>query len=163
MARHAPPGVPAHLRADHRVVTQGRVHGDGVGVEIEQPAATLHRGREVTKVLEPELGAHVIGDRCEGDDAPASWQRQCAAIRRAVDRFHAGYRAVSEEANKAVTGEQLAQPQAERLVARQPRQRSPRVAGRHVANGVVERRMLAKPAAATGNGSSVVSISARAV
>ena len=54
---HAEARMLAHERREQRVLLEQRVDGDRVGVEVEQPPAPLHRGREVPQVVEPQRAA----------------------------------------------------------------------------------------------------------
>ena len=69
-ARHAASRRGAHLLADQRVAAELLGDRRGVGVEIEQPAAELDRGRLVALVVEPERAVDVTGLRAAARRLP---------------------------------------------------------------------------------------------
>jgi hypothetical protein len=59
-SRYAPPRRTANERAEQRVGAKHIRDGDGVGIEVEERAASLYRATEVPQVLEPERAPDVI-------------------------------------------------------------------------------------------------------
>ena len=58
-ARHAPPRARDHEGTEGFVRAEGLVDGDRVGVEVEEPAAALDGGGQVTQIGQPERRGHV--------------------------------------------------------------------------------------------------------
>jgi len=58
--RHAPPWRTPNESAEQRIGPEHVGDGDGIGVEIEEPPAPLHRGTEVPHVFEPEQAEDVV-------------------------------------------------------------------------------------------------------
>ena len=59
-SRYAPPRRTTNERAEQRVRAEHIGDGDGVGVEVEERAASLYRATEVPHVLEPEHAPDVV-------------------------------------------------------------------------------------------------------
>ena len=57
-------------RGERRIGAEHRVDGDGIGVEVEQPPAALHRGLQVAPVVEAQLALDVAGRAARSATVP---------------------------------------------------------------------------------------------
>ncbi len=95
-ARHPASRRPRHERGQHRVGREGVVHGDRVGVQVEEAAAATQGGGQIARVAEVKPGRHVIGARGQGDEAGTVRQPQRAAVGAVTPLLDAGHRGRSE-------------------------------------------------------------------
>ena len=101
-ARDPQPRPPRHQRRQRRVVRQGGVDRDGVGVQVEDPPAARHRRAQVAQVVQREHRLHVAVGRREGHAAQAGGQAQHPPVRPGVRPLHARDRARRQEAERGV-------------------------------------------------------------
>ena len=89
-------------------------HGGGIGVEVEQPAAALHRGVAVAGVVEPEAAEHPVGRlRRQLHRCAAAWQIDRAPVGQSLDALHSRDGARGEEADQRLAVERRPARQAE--------------------------------------------------
>ena len=79
-AGHPPSGRLVDQRGEHRVLAQQVVHGDRVGVQVEQPPAPADRGGQVAQVGQGQLAGDVVRP------AAAAPRRPCPCGSRRVRR-----------------------------------------------------------------------------
>ncbi len=148
MSWRAKAGTLANERGKDRVVGEMRLESARIGVEVEHPSATLHRGLSVGDVVEMQRAHQRVRTRRtrawrDRDHRIAVVQSQRSAVRGAIPGLDTGYGAVAQEAEDALGMEGCAIRQTQRQGAgggaRLP---SPAQLGRrrreHLANRVVE-------------------------
>lgn len=124
---------------------------DRVRVEVEQPPAPCHRGRQVAQISQLEVGLDEPGPWRELDDAVADGQRQHLAVRAVDDLLEARDQPGREERPQIDGVERLpvSQPQPEaRMGVRGAAGPAAQLAGRaaeDLAHGVVELPDAAEP------------------
>ncbi len=118
--RHAPARRLGDERREDGVGGEPLVHGDRVGVEVEQAAAAADGEGEVAQVGEGQPAADVVGGRGEGGDARTVRQVEGAAVGAVAPLLDAGDGGGGEVPEDVVRGEGGAQrqPQRDRLRAR---------------------------------------------
>ena len=78
------PGQAATSGASRGSVAEQVVDGGRVGVEVEQPAHPGHRGHDVARVGEGQVGRHVVAGVAQPDRRLAVRQQEGPAVRRRV-------------------------------------------------------------------------------
>ena len=129
------PGAAPPPEARGRVGAERPVDGLGIGVQVEQSAATGDRRGQVGHVGEVHPAGDVVGRGGERHHARAVGQSQCAAVGGADHLLHPGHRGGRQVAEEVVRAERPAerQPQDERArrpVGRTAARRSDGPAGR---------------------------------
>ncbi|MEZ5258478.1 MAG: hypothetical protein R2705_16735 [Ilumatobacteraceae bacterium] len=103
MTRRAQTGPPGHEPRQVRVAAQAVVDGTGVGVEVEQPPAPIHRCGQVADVFERQPTRHVSVASRQADRPGAERQPRGPPVRLAVPRLHTGHRPQAENPNTSPT------------------------------------------------------------
>jgi acrylyl-CoA reductase (NADPH) len=109
-----------HERADERIAAQVRGDGGGVGVEVQQPAAALHRRGLVARVVEPQPAVHARRREAHLGDAGPVREAQAAAVHVALDLLDAGHGARGEPSQQRAGVQRRAERQAPRAIDHRP-------------------------------------------
>src|SRR5215208_3786843 len=115
-SRYATPRRTTNERAEQRVGAEHIGDGDGVGVEVEERAASLYRATEVPQVLEPEHAPDVIaavGEVGEVHDTGAVRQTQRPPVCLPIESLYASNSASAEIAQHSVRVERCPERQPE--------------------------------------------------
>ena len=96
-ARRAQPRPLRDERAEQRVGAQLAVDRHRIGVEVEQSAASLHRGLQIGERIEPQRARHGTIERTQCHHAGTVGQSQRPSVRRAVPRLDTGHDPSAEE------------------------------------------------------------------
>src|SRR5829696_779358 len=112
-SRYAPPRRTTNERAEQRVRAEHIGDGDGVGVEVEERAASLYRATEVPHVLEPEHARDVIAAVGEGHDTSAVRKTQRPPVGLPIESLYTRNSASAEKAQHTVRVERCPERQPE--------------------------------------------------
>ena len=107
-ARHAQSGPSTDEWPEDGVAVQRPVDGDGVGVEIEQPANPPHRVVQVALVDDAHVGAEPRRRRREHGHAVPVREIERAVERPAIPRLDARHRTSGEKGHEVVGVERRA-------------------------------------------------------
>ena len=113
-ASSAPSTLPGTRgRTEHRVLPEHVGDCGGVGVEVEEPAATLDRGTKVPEILQLEHAVDVVAAVRERHGTGAERQAQRSPVGLPVEVLDAGHGPRTEKTQHAVRIERLPERQPE--------------------------------------------------